>query len=247
MIVWVLAGFLVFALLLLNSMCRRIELPRTLSFEGIEPPGVVQAFDYMSRLPPFKIIRRLFINELNRYRPTGTLVDVGCGPGYLIVLIAKKFPSLQIIGMDIAQNMVNAATRNITARGLAKRVDFRQGDIHHLPFNDGTLDFVVSTLALHHWEHPSQALREIHRVLNPGGQFLIYDFRRDALGLVKWFLRFITNRIAPKPLRLVNEPFGSLLSAYTPEEVLTFLKDTPFRHLQVKPSVAWMFIWGQRR
>lgn len=227
-------------------MLRRLAIPRTLSFEGIEPPGVVQAFDYMSQLPPFKIIRRLFIGELKRYRPEGTLVDAGCGPGYLIILIARKFPNLKIVGMDIAQSMVNAASHNMAAVGLAERVVCRQGDIHNLPFKDSTIDFVVSTLALHHWENPSQAFREIHRVLKPGGQFLVFDFRRDAIGLVMWFLRFITNRIAPKPLRLVNEPFSSLLSAYTPEEVYGFLEDTPFKRIRVNSSPVWMFIWAQR-
>lgn len=247
MILWIMAGFLLFVLLVLNIMCRSISVRRTLSFEGIEPPGVVQAFDFMSRLPPFKIIRRLFINELKRYNPQGALVDAGCGPGYLILLIAKQFPDLQIIGIDIAESMVKAASHNMAARGLDTRVVCRQGDIHKLPFKAKSLDFVVSTLALHHWEHPTLAFREIHRVLKPGGQCLIFDFRRDAKGVVLWFLRFITQRIAPKPLRLVNEPFGSLLSAYTPEEVHAFLQDTPFQLRHVKSNVAWMFIWGQRK
>ncbi len=247
LIFWFIAGFLLLVFLLLNVMCRRQVVPRKLSFEGIEPPGAVQAFDTFSRLlPPFRILRLLFSRELKRYSPQGTLVDAGCGPGYLILLIARQFPHLRIIGVDIAQSMVNAATHNIAVRGLTERIDLRQGDIHKLPFKAKSLDFIVSTLALHHWERPSKAFREIYRVLKPGGQFLIFDFRRDTRGLVYWFLWFITNRIAPKPLRQVQEPFSSLQSAYTVAEVQDFLQDSPFHYRVVKPSVAWMFVHGKR-
>mgnify|MGYP001072125842 CR=1 FL=1 len=102
------------------------------------------------------------------------------GLGYLVAEIAKSFPQLSIIGVDISEEMRQKATKNLFSLGLAEKVSFRQGDIQEFPFENNSLDFVVSTLSLHHWLEPKQALEEINRVLKPRGQFLIFDLRRDS-------------------------------------------------------------------
>ncbi|MEW5813837.1 MAG: class I SAM-dependent methyltransferase [Spirochaetota bacterium] len=89
-------------------------------------------------------------------------------------------PHLRIIGMDIAEEMITIASNNAASIGYNNRVTFRRGDVTKLPFEDHAVDFVVSTLSLHHWSDPTQALREIYRILKPSGQFLIFDLRRDA-------------------------------------------------------------------
>jgi len=164
--------------LILGFTC--VKLPRQTGFEGIESPEVVQAYDHVSRWPQFKVLRRIIVGELKKYHPKGILVDVGCGPGYLVAVIARAFPGLRITGSDISEEMTAKATRNLAALGFGDRVEFRQGDVQKLPFEDSSVDFVISTLSLHHWSGPPRAFREIHRVLKPGGQFLVFDLRRDC-------------------------------------------------------------------
>jgi SAM-dependent methyltransferase len=91
-----------------------------------------------------------------------------------------------------------------------------------LPFPDGNLDFVVSTLSLHHWPNPAQAFQEIYRVLKPGGQFLVFDLRRDARRFIYGIARFATAVVVPLAIRRIGEPFGSFLAAYTPGEARGF-------------------------
>jgi len=113
-----------------------------------------------------------------------------------------------------------------------------------LPFKDNTINFILTTLSLHHWSDPVKSFKEIIRVLKPEGHFLIFDFRRDARKLYYWFFKFITKVIVPKPLKRINEPLGSALASYTPEEVKEMLSKLEIKEINITPAKAWMFIEG---
>lgn len=106
-----------------------------------------------------------------------SVVDLGCGPGRLAVLLAGARPDLAVTGADISPDMVAIATRGAARAGVGDRVQFRVGDAAALPFQDDTVDLVVSTVSQHHWERHDRAVTEIVRVLRPGGQAWIYDLR----------------------------------------------------------------------
>jgi ubiquinone/menaquinone biosynthesis C-methylase UbiE len=240
-------GFILVFLLILGYLTRQREpLQRTPSFEGIEPPGLVRAYDFMSRTPQFTLLRLLVASQLKRYHPSGRLVDIGCGPGYLLGVIGRRFRRLQLMGIDISKTMVEAAHRSLAHKGLGSRVAFREGDIERLPLQDDSVDFIVSTFSLHHWGNPLEALREVHRVLKPKGQFLLFDLRRDARSLLYWFLRFATTFVVPQPLRQVTEPLGSLLASYTTREMQTYLAKVAFQKTGITSGLIWLFVWGQK-
>ena len=69
-----------------------------------------------------------------------------------------------------------------------------------------------STVSLHHWQNPKQALQELYRVLRPEGQVLIFDLRRDGRKFFYWLLRFAQTFVVPVALRRISEPIGSALS-----------------------------------
>ncbi len=68
-----------------------------------------------------------------------------------------------------------AVTAQLAASRELHNVETRQGDVEALPFDDATFDLVVSRYSAHHWPHPQTALKEIWRVLKPGGRFLLDD------------------------------------------------------------------------
>jgi ubiquinone/menaquinone biosynthesis C-methylase UbiE len=243
--IWLIVIDAFFALVLLIFGYRRIKVPRQVSpEEGIEDIEVVQSYDRISKWPQFKLLRIIIVGELKKYNPDGILVDVGCGPGYLLVDIAKTFPKLSVIGIDISEEMEQKATKNISRLGLDKKVRFRRGDIQELPFADNSLDFVVSTLSLHHWSEPKQAIEEINRVLKPRGQFLIFDLRRDIHRLFYWLLRFAQKFVLPFPMKRINEPTSSFLASYTPVELYALMSCSPVDEWKIKPGDFWTFIWG---
>ncbi|HEU6440112.1 MAG TPA: class I SAM-dependent methyltransferase [Terriglobales bacterium] len=100
------------------------------------------------------------------------IVDLGCGTGELIVAISGRLSDARIVGLDSSPSMLLWANRHSTTDG---RLSFMTVDAAVMPFADETVDLVVSTLSLHHWEDPANVFAEIARVLKPSGVALIYD------------------------------------------------------------------------
>jgi ubiquinone/menaquinone biosynthesis C-methylase UbiE len=103
----------------------------------------------------------------------GAVLDVGTGPGVLLVELAARRPDLRLTGVDLSADMIAAATRNLEPFG--ERARTRVGDVASLPFPDRSFDLIVSSLSLHHWDHPEAAVPELARILRPRGRVYIYD------------------------------------------------------------------------
>jgi ubiquinone/menaquinone biosynthesis C-methylase UbiE len=106
----------------------------------------------------------------------GAVLDVGTGPGVLLVELARLRPDLRLTGVDLSADMVTTAGRNLAEFG--ERASARAGDVTDLPFPDDSFDLIVSSFSLHHWDDPQAAAPELARVLRPGGRLYIYDFRQ---------------------------------------------------------------------
>jgi ubiquinone/menaquinone biosynthesis C-methylase UbiE len=245
--VWILTGLFFIVLVVLVTGGRRLNTTRHIGpEEGIEDIEVARGYDKISQWPQFRMLRRLIISELRSYHPQGTLVDIGCGPGYLIADILRAFPQLSVIGVDIAEEMLQRAADNLSALGFGERSSFRQGDIHELPFGNGSVDFVVSTLSLHHWSEPTKAVSEVHRVLKPGSRFLLFDLRRDSPRLFYWAMRFAQKFVLPAAMSSINEPTSSVLASYTSAELRQILSGTPFKDWSLKQGIFWSFVAGKK-
>jgi SAM-dependent methyltransferase len=138
--------------------------------------------------------------EVAAAHPGGKLLEVGSGPGRLAVRLAREAPGITLIGVDISDAMVERAVRRAAGADLSERVRFEVGDVGALPLSEGEFDGVVSTLSLHHWPDPASGLAEIHRVLKPGGEALIYD-------LAHWLWRPARGEDALDQLA-AESPFG---------------------------------------
>jgi len=128
----------------------------------------------MSRRVLRRMYRRLAADVAGVAPDGGAVLDVGTGPGVLLVDLATRRPDLRVTGVDLSADMITAATRNLERFG--ERAHALVGDVTSLPFPDRSFDLIVSSLSLHHWNHPEDAVPELARVLRPGGQVYIYDF-----------------------------------------------------------------------
>jgi len=97
--------------------------------------------------------------------PVEAALDIGTGDGIGMELIAKHNPNANVYGVDLIRQRVDSAKK--------KGFDVRVGDAEKLPFLDGTFDLVTGLHVLEHCSSPDKAMREIERVLRPGGQALI--------------------------------------------------------------------------
>jgi ubiquinone/menaquinone biosynthesis C-methylase UbiE len=117
------------------------------------------------------------------------VLDVGCGRGLLLLGAAQRLPQGRAVGIDLwnlsdlSGNAREATLANARALEVADRVELVDGDMRKMPFADGEFDAIVSSLAVHNvyeGEGRDAALREIARVLKPGGRVLLQDFRHTA-------------------------------------------------------------------
>jgi ubiquinone/menaquinone biosynthesis C-methylase UbiE len=239
--VWAIVILAVIAVVCFISI--EVKVRRRQSLEGIEDTSAVRAYDHLSQGPQFGAMRTIFTGELTRYNPQGTLADVGCGPGYLLNVLARKFPHLHLVGVDISAEILSKARDNLAS---FKNIDFKMAGSDGLPFASNSLDFLTSTLSLHHWSKPGEAFREFYRVLRPGGEFLLFDLRRNPPVFFHLLFRLVTALVMPRVFKRIAEPLGSLLASYTPQEVACILQDTPFDKLGVKKGLFWLFAWGQK-
>jgi SAM-dependent methyltransferase len=102
--------------------------------------------------------------------PGSRVLDVGTGPGRVPIAIATAAPHLRVEGLDLLPEMIEQARRSATAAGLADRVAFTVGDVAALPYPDATFDLIVSSMSQHHWPDAGAGLRELGRVIRPGGR-----------------------------------------------------------------------------
>lgn len=161
-------------------------------------------------------IKGLVMNGENQQQ---LLLDVGTGTGQLLIKLANALadPQIHFVGTDRFGNMVTAARKNISRAGLSKRTMILREDVHKMSFPDGFANIVLSRSTIHHWRNPAQALREIYRVLRPGGVAILHDIRRDAPAELRKAFQLKRSE--------AGVPAGNFEEKFTPGEVEAILSE----------------------
>jgi ubiquinone/menaquinone biosynthesis C-methylase UbiE len=127
--------------------------------------------------PWFQYTQRLAIDCLE-LRPDSRALDVGCGTGFAVRELAAKLTHGKACGIDISDGMVEQASRRVPPE-LADRVEIRQASSSSIPYPDGFFTHLMCTNSFHHYPEPVEALREMQRVLEPGGELVIFENAPD--------------------------------------------------------------------
>lgn len=104
--------------------------------------------------------------------PSAHVLDLGAGAGLLTVRAAQIATSGRVVGIDHSSGMLNQARQKAQRGGVSDRVEYAQMDAESLAFDPGSFDGAVSLFVLAHLPNPDAALRELHRVLRPGGRLV---------------------------------------------------------------------------
>lgn len=155
----------------------------------------------------------------------GMLLDVACGTGDFSIA-ACRAGVRKVTGVDISDNMVEIGKKKVKEMGLDSRICLQCGDSEQLEFADGDFDVVTVAFGVRNFEHLEKGLREMHRVLKPGGKVIILEFSMPGHFPMKQLYKFYFRRILPT--------IGGIISGnkraytYLPESVMRFPQGATF-------------------
>jgi ubiquinone/menaquinone biosynthesis C-methylase UbiE len=167
----------------------------------------VQQFERRSGTYEHSWMQPLFFDRVHRLvldyagqategRAPGCILDIGCGTGRLLRKAGARWPAARLVGVDPAEGMVAIARR------LTPSATFGVGAAEALPIEDGFVDLALSTLSIHHWQDRAVGLRDVTRVLRPGGCFVLADVSP------LWGLSAIIHHFGPNDPDIVREAFA---------------------------------------
>ncbi len=202
------------------------RLMKRLHPESIPWPGSV-LYNLISSTAIFQRHYELVADDVLNYCKEGSLLDIGTGPGWLLLKLHQKAPQMKLVGIDSSSAMVVKAKENVAG---VESIEIKQGNADNIPFPDDCFDIVVSTASIHHWKQPTVALNEVYRVLKKESFALIYDLVSDTpqpvlddcrrkFGKLKFTLFW---------LHSFEEPF------YSQQNFQALARSTPFGDCQTK-------------
>jgi len=172
--------------------------------------------------------RRCAVSAVKRFAPR-RIMDVATGTGDMAIALARRIEGAHILGIDISEGMLGAARRKAARRGLDERIVFDTGDAEHIAAADGTFDAATVAFGVRNFGDTASGLREIRRILRPGGHLIVLEFSTPPNPLVRWAYGVYSHRLLPAVGGAVSHDTAAY--RYLPESVDEFPR--PARFLEI--------------
>ena len=202
---------------LFDSIARRYDMLNHLLSGGIDMYWRKKAIDALRGVPP------------------GRILDVATGTADLAIAAAALAPR-EVVGVDIAEEMLSVGRRKIAARGLSPLVSLRMGEAESLPFAGSSFDAAIVAFGVRNFENLEAALGEMLRVLRPGGKLVVLEFSRPRRFPFRQIYLAYFLRVIPVMGRVISgngEAYSYLPSSVMAfpegEEFLSILRGAGFR------------------
>ena len=187
--------------------------------------------------------RRTAVDALGKHFPPqggqGVILDIATGTGDFAMLLAERLKPQRIIGADISEGMMDVGRKKVAQAGLQDVISFQWEDCTKLSFPDGTFDAVTSAYGVRNFQDLDAGLREMQRVLRPGGHLLIVELTPPPRFPMKQLFWVYAHVVMPLLGRLISHDD----SAYTylpasmeafpqPEKMESILRRAGFTDIQ---------------
>lgn len=149
-------------------------------------------------------------------------LDIATGTADVALEIARKVPggAVQVVGMDFSEKMLELAQRKIDTHDTAKAIQLESGSAESLPFEDNSFDGTTTAFGVRNFSDVDCCLREMHRVLKPGGRCVILEFSMPRNSVLNALYRFYFQFLLPGVGRLISRHPSAY--TYLPETVASF-------------------------
>jgi demethylmenaquinone methyltransferase/2-methoxy-6-polyprenyl-1,4-benzoquinol methylase len=179
--------------------------------------------------------RKKAIGYLKKSQPKHIL-DVATGTADVALLMAGILKPDQIIGIDIANQMLELGRKKIQAAGYEKMISLETGDSENLRFDSGTFDAVTVAFGVRNFENLEKGLKEMHRVLRTGGRVVILEFSKPQVFPIKQlyntYFKYVLpliGRLTSRDVRAYSYLFESVQVFPEGDGFLSILRNTGFK------------------
>ena len=195
-------------------------------FDSISPH--YDRLNHLLSLGTDRLWRRRAVNLIGKHVKPGRIIDVATGTGDLAIAAMRLEPE-KVTGIDISGEMLARAREKITRLGYGEKIGMLQGDSAYLDFRDGTFDVAMSAFGVRNFEDTVTGLREMCRVLKPGGMVMILEFSKPSWFPLKQIYSLYFRKILPRiGRRISGDPYAY---TYLPETVSSFPENEAFLDL----------------
>lgn len=170
-------------------------------FDAIAP-----RYDLLNRLLSFGIDqwwRRRAVEMLREERPQ-RILDVATGTADLAIQAARSLDPETVVGVDLSEEMLRRGRRKVARQGLAEQITLLEGDALDLPFEDGSFDAALVAFGVRNFEELEAGLREISRVLRPGGTLIVLEFSWPRTPIIRTLYTLYARYVLPLVGRLIS-------------------------------------------
>ena len=147
--------------------------------------------------------RRKAIRQLEPYQPK-SLLDIATGTGDFAILAAQMLSPKRLVGVDISEGMMEIGQKKVAVLGLDKIVSFKKEDCIHLSYNSDTFDAVTAAFGIRNFADLDAGLREMYRVLKPGGHLSIIELTSPVKFPMKQLFSIYSHTVLPVYGRLIS-------------------------------------------
>lgn len=185
-------------------------------FDAIAP-----RYDFLNRVLSAgidRIWRKKAVSWLSEHEPR-RILDIATGTADLAIEALRLNPE-KVVGVDIAEEMLNRGREKLRRLQLDDRIQLQQGDAERLPFSDSQFDAALVAFGVRNFEALQKGLRDIYRVLKPEGTLVILEFSRPVSFPVKQLYGFYGRYVLPLVGRFFSKNSGAY--RYLPESISVF-------------------------
>lgn len=207
-------------------------------FESIAPK-----YDMMNDVISFrrhKAWRKITMKRMN-VKPGSKAIDLCCGTCDWTISLAEASGTGEVVGLDFSRNMLDYGERKVRALGLDKQIKLVQGNAMSLPFEDNTFDYATIGFALRNVPDLVQVIREMRRVVKPGGLVVSLEMSKPTWQPFKSLFYFYFQRILPLLGKLLVKRYEqykwlpeSLVHFPNHKELARIFEDTGLEQVKVR-------------
>jgi demethylmenaquinone methyltransferase/2-methoxy-6-polyprenyl-1,4-benzoquinol methylase len=175
--------------------------------------SIAYRYDFMNRFLSAGIDvtwRKKAIKQLKALAPK-KILDVATGTGDVAILTNRILAPEKITGIDISEGMLELGRKKIKKLGLSGKIELRKGDSEVISFEDNSFDAITVAFGVRNFQNLEKGLKEMHRVLRPGGKLVVLEFSKAKAGILSGLFSFYMNVVTPA----IGKLFAKNKNAYT--------------------------------